>query len=48
MEKETKKCLCDDRLCGKCLGVNCEDENCLIHTKEAKARHRERINNNNK
>ncbi len=36
MKKETKKCLCDEPQCAKCLSVNCEDKDCLIHTKEAK------------
>jgi len=39
-EKKTKteKCLCDDQNCVKCLLVNCEDDNCKIHTKERKER----------
>lgn len=36
MEKKNQKCLCDNPLCAKCLGVNCEDKDCKIHTHEAK------------
>ena len=37
MEKESnKKCLCDEPSCGKCLASNCEDKDCLVHTKELK------------
>ena len=37
MKKETtKKCLCDEAQCTKCLAGNCEDKNCTIHTREAK------------
>ncbi len=31
-----KKCLCDKPDCAKCLVVNCEDDNCKVHTKENK------------
>lgn len=40
MEKETRKCLCDEPQCAKCLYVNCEDDNCAIHTPKAKAKYR--------
>ena len=33
---EMKKCICDSSTCAKCLGANCEDKNCIIHTKERK------------
>lgn len=36
VERHEKKCLCDDPTCAKCLGVNCTDENCTIHTKARK------------
>jgi len=31
-----KKCLCIVPWCAKCLSINCEDDNCVIHTKTAK------------
>lgn len=34
---EQKKCLCNEPFCAKCLSVNCEVDNCLVHTKEHKA-----------
>ena len=36
MEKDTKKCLCDEPQCGKCLAGNCQDKECIVHTKNAK------------
>ena len=31
--KSSKRvCLCKEPLCAKCLGINCEDKNCKIHT----------------
>lgn len=38
MEKDIKKCLCDEPQCAKCLSVNCQDKDCLVHTKDAKIR----------
>ncbi len=38
-----KPCLCDTAYCGKCLGVNCTDDECMIHAKRAKLTHRARI-----
>lgn len=35
-------CLCAEPLCGKCLSVNCEDENCKTHTQENKDRWKRR------
>lgn len=32
MKLEKRSCLCDNPFCAKCLGVNCEDDNCLIHS----------------
>ncbi len=29
-------CKCDESQCAKCLSVNCKDENCPTHTREAK------------
>lgn len=43
---KTKKCLCDEPLCGKCLGVNCQDEDCKVHIKKRKEEYRERIARN--
>ncbi len=40
MKKGTKKCLCDEPQCAKCLAVNCEDDNCSVHTPKAKAKYR--------
>lgn len=34
----TKTCLCDEPHCGKCLGINCKDENCITHTQKNKDR----------
>lgn len=34
------KCKCNDPNCGKCLMVNCEDDNCPVHTMERKAERR--------
>ncbi len=31
------KCKCDTALCGKCLGSNCKDNNCPVHTEKLKA-----------
>lgn len=33
---EQKRCLCDNVTCAKCLGVNCQDNNCKTHTINAK------------
>lgn len=44
-EEKTKlgvKCKCDDPQCSKCLLVNCQDENCPVHTMERKATRRNR------
>ena len=41
---QTKQCLCDNPTCAKCLGVNCQDDNCKIHTKEAKLKFKNRNN----
>lgn len=35
-DKHKMKCLCTDPQCAKCLGVNCQDKDCVIHTLEAK------------
>ncbi len=40
MKKDTRKCLCEEPQCAKCLIVNCEDDNCLVHTLKAKSKHR--------
>lgn len=28
MEKDTKKCLCDEPQCAKCLSGNCKNDDC--------------------
>lgn len=33
-------CQCDEPLCGKCLSINCTDNNCPTHTNEAKETYR--------
>ena len=43
-----KKCLCDNTTCAKCLGLNCKDKNCPIHTKEKKEDWRRRWEEANK
>lgn len=35
-KERTRECLCNEPSCAKCLGVNCEDSECKIHTQEAK------------
>ena len=35
-EQSNPKCQCNEPGCAKCLSVNCQDKDCLIHTKEAK------------
>jgi hypothetical protein len=30
------KCKCIDPNCAKCLGINCQDKNCPVHTKKRK------------
>lgn len=37
-----EKCLYEERLCAKCLSINCKDKNCSIHTREAKIAWRQR------
>jgi hypothetical protein len=41
IEKITK-CNCDTPDCAKCLAVTCKDDECLVHTKEAKERWKKR------
>jgi len=43
MNDEVKKCLCNETLCAKCLGINCEDDNCKIHSLGDKIRSKRRI-----
>lgn len=40
MKKEPRKCLCNEPQCAKCLMVNCEDNNCTVHTLKAKSKYR--------
>lgn len=30
------ECKCNDENCGKCLIINCKDDNCPVHTLELK------------
>lgn len=39
-EEIGKVCYCDKPQCGKCLGVNCENNECPTHTKENKIKYR--------
>ena len=41
-----KKCLCDNPTCAKCLGLNCKDDNCMVHSIKDKIRMKTRILNN--
>ncbi len=43
-----RKCLCNNPTCAKCLSVNCEDENCVVHTKKAKEIYRKNWERNHK
>ena len=48
MPEETKICFCDIPDCAKCLGINCKDKDCLVHTKANKKGWRlrwEKVNN---
>lgn len=36
-----RKCLCNNPQCAKCLVVNCEDDDCSVHTKLSKKKRRE-------
>lgn len=38
MKEKIKKCLCRIPYCAKCLGSNCQDDNCKIHTISEKIR----------
>jgi len=42
LKKEVQKCVCDEPQCAKCIGVNCQDDNCPIHTIEKKLAYRKR------
>jgi len=48
LKKQNKKCLCDNPTCAKCLGINCQDKDCQIHTKERKESWRRRWEKVNK
>lgn len=41
-EREPRKCICEEPLCGKCLSINCEDPECTIHTKSMKELYKKR------
>lgn len=36
--KKNKRCLCNTPYCAKCLGSNCQDDNCKVHTIPEKIR----------
>lgn len=38
-----RTCQCDIPLCAKCLGINCEDDSCFVHTIQNKIQAKERI-----
>lgn len=40
------KCRCNDPNCMKCILVNCNDDNCPVHTKEIKDKKRKKLVNN--
>lgn len=42
LAENNTKCSCDEPNCAKCLAVNCKDDNCLVHTKEAKEKWKKR------
>jgi len=44
--ENNKKCLCKEPLCAKCLGVNCREDNCKVHTLENKIKYKQRMLNN--
>ncbi len=37
---DVHKCLCDNPDCAKCLGVNCNDNNCSVHVLSRKMQRR--------
>lgn len=39
----SKQCHCETALCGKCLGINCTDDNCNVHTIPSKIKAKRRI-----
>lgn len=41
-----KECLCNNPICAKCLGGNCQDKSCPIHTKKGKIDYRKRWDRN--
>jgi len=47
-KNNTKKCLCNEPTCAKCLGINCEDKICPTHTTENKRAWRKRWEFTNK
>jgi len=48
MKEKIRQCLCDNPTCAKCLGVNCQDKNCPVHTRERKEAWRNRWEKANK
>lgn len=45
---DNKKCLCNNPTCAKCLGINCQDKDCKVHTKDLKMAWRKRWEMNHK
>lgn len=39
---KTRECLCKNPACNKCLLINCNDDDCKVHTKEKKKEARQR------
>ena len=42
---QNSRCVCNDSDCAKCLLVNCNDDNCIVHTKIKKEQFRENYKN---
>ncbi|HEY4496480.1 MAG TPA: hypothetical protein VJC04_03985 [Candidatus Paceibacterota bacterium] len=45
MNHNQKKCLCNEPLCAKCLGIGCEDDGCKKHSVADKIRSKQKILN---
>lgn len=42
----SRECLCEEPNCAKCLGSNCSDVDCEIHTRQAKLKYKKQLLNN--
>lgn len=47
-KNKQRECLCSDKDCAKCLSINCQGKDCLIHTREEKVAWRKRWEQANK